>query len=105
MSSWTDLQANTLAWAPAFSKTNALKSYSFADFIKRFCSAFDHPLGHDNASKQLLNLWQGTQSVDDFLIEFRILAAESSWGSDALQGILLNSLSEQIKGKLSFFKT
>ena len=45
---------------------------------------------------------QGTQSVADFLIEFRILAAEIGWGSNALRGIFFNSPSEQIKVQLAF---
>jgi len=96
------LKGKALARVLAFSKTNALESYPFADFIKKFRNAFDHPLGHDNASKRLLNLRQGTQSVADHLIKIRIFAAESGWGSDALKGILLNSLSEQIKDQLAF---
>ena len=43
------LEGKALAQALAFSRTNALESYPFADFIKKFRNAFDHPLGHDNA--------------------------------------------------------
>jgi len=96
------LKDKALAWALAFYKTNTLDSYPFADFIMKFRTTFHHPLSHDNASKRLLNLRQGTQSVAEFLIEIRILAAETGWGSDTLRGILLNALSDQIKDQLAF---
>lgn len=96
------LKDKALAWALAFSRTNTLEGYPFADFVEKFRTTFNHPLGHNNASKRLLNLRQGTQSVADFLIEFRILAAETGWGTDALRGILLNSLNDQIKDQLAF---
>ena len=56
------LKDKALAWDLAFLKTNAIESYPFADFITRFRTTFNHRLGHDNSSKRLLNLRQGTQN-------------------------------------------
>ena len=58
---------------------------------------FDHPEdGHDPASR-LHDLRQGSRSVADYTVEFRILAAESSWGELALQSAYRRGLCETIK--------
>ena len=44
---------------------------------------------------------QGSHSVAEFIIEFRILAAETGWPPNTLQCILLHLLSEQLKDQIA----
>lgn len=49
-------------------------------------------------------LWclrQGSRSVANYAIEFRILVAESGWHEIALQGAFIPGLSEEIKDELA----
>ncbi|KAF7640741.1 hypothetical protein LDENG_00018150 [Lucifuga dentata] len=62
---------------------------------------FDHPVQGKFAAKRLLSLCQGSRSVAEYSIDFRVLAAESGWNEEALQGAYLQGLSEQIKDELA----
>lgn len=52
------------------------------------------------AAKRLLNLRQGQQSVSDFAIDFRTLAAESRWENSALMTTFYHGLNDIIKDEL-----
>lgn len=64
-------------------------------------NVFDHPLlrGKDTV-KHLLSLCQGTRSVAELTMEFRTLATESGWNSEALHGTFKNYLHDSIKDEL-----
>ncbi|KAF7646963.1 hypothetical protein LDENG_00179570 [Lucifuga dentata] len=49
----------------------------------------------------LQNLLQGSRSVAEYSIDFRVLAAKSGWNEEALQGAYLQGLSKQIKDELA----
>lgn len=53
------------------------------------------------AAKRFLSLLQGLHSVAEFSVEFRTVAAESGWNTEALQGVFIKGLSEQIKDELA----
>lgn len=48
---------------------------------------FDHSVQTREAASQLLTLKQGSRSVADYSIEFRVLAAGSGWNNSALRGV------------------
>ena len=48
-------------------------------------------------SKQLLTWMQGADSVANFAINFRILAAESRWDEAPLQGVFSCELADNMK--------
>ncbi|KAF7640739.1 hypothetical protein LDENG_00018860, partial [Lucifuga dentata] len=62
---------------------------------------FDHPVQGKDAAKRLLSLRQGSRSVAEYSIDFRVLAAESGWNEEALQGAYLQGLTEKIKDELA----
>lgn len=53
------------------------------------------------ATRRLLALSQGSQSVTSYSIDFRILANECGWDESALMGIFVKGLSEQLKDELA----
>lgn len=74
------------------------KSYTlFEDDFKR---VFDHSVQPQEAPSQLLSLKQGSRSVADYSIEFRVLAAGSGWNDSALWSVFFQGLSEQLKDEL-----
>ena len=76
-------------------------SFDYFAFIKEMRRVFDHPVRGKEASQRLLHLRQGSRSVASFAVEFRTLAAESGWNKEALQGVFLNVLSDDIKDQLT----
>ena len=48
----------------------------------------------------LFSLHQGPHSVPEFAVEFRCLAAESSWNDEALQGVFHHGLNDNLKDEL-----
>ncbi|CAJ1074292.1 uncharacterized protein LOC124485733 [Xyrichtys novacula] len=74
---------------------------SYAAFVAEMRKVFDHPVSGNNASHRLMAISQGTRSVAEFAVEFRTLAAESSWNDGALQGAFYKGLGEALKDELA----
>lgn len=70
---------------------------SYAVFVKEILRVFNHPVRGKDAAKRLLSLLQGSGSVAELAIDFLILAAESGWIDEALQGDIQNVLNKVIK--------
>lgn len=62
---------------------------------------FDHPVSGHEAARRLLELRQGHKPAADCAIEFRTLASESKWDSEALLSTFYHGLSEEIKDELA----
>ncbi|KAJ7989425.1 hypothetical protein DPEC_G00304410 [Dallia pectoralis] len=62
---------------------------------------FDHPVRGSVAANRLLTVHQGSRSVEDYAVEFRITAAETGWNDKALQGAFKNGLCERLKDELA----
>lgn len=69
---------------------------SYTLFMAEMKEVFDPVQGKEAASR-LLSLRQGPNSVADYAIEFRILAAECRWDDITLQGVFLCRLADTIK--------
>uniref|UniRef100_A0AAQ4RRK4 Retrotransposon gag domain-containing protein n=1 Tax=Gasterosteus aculeatus aculeatus TaxID=481459 RepID=A0AAQ4RRK4_GASAC len=94
------LRGEALEWASAVWEKQGAIAQSCELFTAEMRKIFDHPVRGKDASKRLLSLRQGTRSVADYSIEFRILAAESGWDEEALQGVFYNGLNEGVKDSL-----
>ena len=91
------LAGRALKWAMAAVTSNQRLSSHYDEFLREFRLVFEHPEdGRDSASR-LHELRQGTRSVADYTVEFRILAADSSWDELALQSAYRRGLSDAIK--------
>ena len=89
------------AWALAISQHNPFLSSDYSAFTSEMRRVFDHPVKGKEAVSQLLSLSQGKNSVSQYALDFRILAAECGWDQAALQGVFLKGLSEEIKDELA----
>uniref|UniRef100_A0A4W6F130 CCHC-type domain-containing protein n=1 Tax=Lates calcarifer TaxID=8187 RepID=A0A4W6F130_LATCA len=95
------LQGRALAWAEAEGSQRPWSTRSLNDFLTLFRAVFDLPDHAGNVAQRLLALSQGTRSVADYAVEFRILAAETGWDEPALRGIFIRGLAERLKDELA----
>lgn len=63
-------------------------------------SVFDHPIWGKEAAKHLFMLHQGPRSVAEYAVEFWTLAADAGRNNEALQGVFLKGLNNDIKDYL-----
>ena len=91
------LSGRALEWAIASLGSDANFASDYCRFVSDFRLVFDHPPdGHDSASR-LHSLNQGSRSVAEFAVEFRIIAARSGWGDEALKSAFRRGLNDSIK--------
>nr|CBN81752.1 Pol polyprotein [Dicentrarchus labrax] len=95
------LSGKAAQWATALWEKHSPICDSFQRFSEELRKVFDHPVQGKEAAKRLLNLRQGSGSVAEFSVEFRILAAESGWDEEALQTVFVHGLSEVMKDELA----
>ena len=95
------LRGRALAWAEAANSNQPLTMLTFNDFVSKMKAVFDHPDHSGDAAKRLLSIRQGSKSVADFSVDFRILAADAGWCDQSLRGVFTNALSEQMKDELA----
>ena len=95
------LRGRAAQWATALWDQESSILSSFDQFSSEMCRIFDHPRQGQEASKRLFSICQGSRSVADFSIEFRIVAAESGWGELELKGVFLRGLSSELKDELA----
>lgn len=88
-------------WAVAASRLQAPFCSSFTLFSAELLKIFDQPVRGKEISKRLLSLKQGANSVADFAVNFRILAAGTGWDEAALQGVFSQGLAENIQDELA----
>ena len=91
------LSGRALQWAIAAVGRNSRLATNYEAFIQEFRLVFEHPVDGTDAASRLHGIRQGTRSVADYTVEFRILAAESGWGDVALLSAYRRGLSETIK--------
>ncbi len=73
---------------------------SFRSFSEELKKVFDHAASGREAARLLAELRQGDRTVTDYSIEFRTLAAECGWNSEAQWDMFLYGLSESIKDEI-----
>ena len=91
------LSGRALKWAIAVVGRNSRLATNYDAFIQEFRLVFDHPVDGPDAASRLHGIRQGTRSVADYTVEFRILAAESTWDDAALKSAYQRGLGETIK--------
>uniref|UniRef100_A0A674MXQ5 Gypsy retrotransposon integrase-like protein 1 n=1 Tax=Takifugu rubripes TaxID=31033 RepID=A0A674MXQ5_TAKRU len=95
------LSGRAAQWATAVLENQTPASSSFPVFTAEFRRVFELPIQSSEASSQILSLRQGSSSVADYSIRFRILAARSGWNDAALQGVFTQGLSDDLKDELA----
>ena len=88
---------DALSWAIAAVENNSDFSTDYSQFKGEFRAVFDHPADGQDASSRLLTIRQGSRSVAQYTLQFRILAAESRWNDHALLSVYRKGLNDSIK--------
>lgn len=91
------LTGRALNWAIAAAGPSSSLSTDYTAFLEEFRLVFDHPPDGPDGASRLHTLSQGARSVADFTLEFRVLAAESSWDDAALRSAYRRGLGDAIK--------
>ena len=95
------LSGRALAWATPVWENRTDVCASSEQFIAALRRTFHHPVSGGEASSRLLRIRQGRRPLADYSIEFRTLAAESGWNSEALMAAFQQGLSEELKDELA----
>uniref|UniRef100_A0A3Q1FXS7 Retrotransposon gag domain-containing protein n=1 Tax=Acanthochromis polyacanthus TaxID=80966 RepID=A0A3Q1FXS7_9TELE len=95
------LTGAALRWGSAVWQRNGLACSSYAAFTEEMRQVFDHPLQGAAAKKGLGALTQGGQSVAEYVVEFRTLAAAVDWNDSAIRYLFQRGLNEDLKDQLA----
>lgn len=94
------LSGRALEWAVATLKKTTSFYSDYQAFVSEFRLVFDHPPTVYNPASRLHTITQGSRSVAEYSIEFRILAAECAWDDSALMSAFHRGLSEPIRDRM-----
>ncbi|XP_019715821.1 uncharacterized protein LOC109510144 [Hippocampus comes] len=95
------LTGQAASWALEVSNAKPGLRSSFPDFVAEFRRVFHQPDMGREAEGRLLDYRQGKQSVADYAISFRILAARIGYGDCALCGLFRRGLNSSLKDELA----
>ncbi|XP_076130450.1 uncharacterized protein LOC143112088 [Alosa pseudoharengus] len=96
----THLTGRARLWGTAEFDRQTPACVSFSAFEEEMLKVFDLGSPTAEASQALLTIRQGNRTVADFSIDFRSLASQSSFNSEALVQAFLHSLADYIKDEL-----
>lgn len=88
-------------WATAAWTSNSPFCHSYVQFVTELKRVFDHPIQGKEAGQRLFSLRQGSSSVSQYSVNFRIVATESRWDEAALRGAFFHGLNEDLKDELA----
>ena len=97
----TLMSGKARAWATAIWEQQSHICHCYEDFTAEMRQVFDSPVSGREAARTLLRLRQGSRGVADYAIDFRTLAAESSWNYSSLFDAFHHGLSDRIKDELA----
>ncbi|KAL0187127.1 hypothetical protein M9458_018797, partial [Cirrhinus mrigala] len=95
------LTGKALDWATAVWGTDGSVFPTFNYFLQRFREVFDHPSRGKNAGEQLLALSQGSSTATEFALNFRTLAAQTTWVEDTLKLLFRRGLNTDLQTELA----
>ncbi|XP_070401394.1 uncharacterized protein [Nothobranchius furzeri] len=95
------LRGRALRWAEAKSHNDSFLHGLFNDFVTEFTQTFGSVESVSDIRRKLINLSQGRRSVADLAVDFRILAARTTWDEDALMGVFTEALNDRIRNQLA----
>ena len=92
------LRGRALEWAQAEDLRHPLASRTLTGFLRDLRSVFDLPHDQGTVTQRILQIRQRGESVADYSIRFRTLAAEAGWDEGALKGIFCQGLFAWVQG-------
>lgn len=90
-----------LEWAAATWHARWALATDYETFVQEFKDVFDHPDQRKSSSQKLLHVHQGSSSVADYSIQFRILATDRGWNQPALLAQFRDGLNPMVQLKLT----
>ncbi|XP_073802265.1 glycerol kinase isoform X9 [Danio rerio] len=95
------LTDKALEWATAIWQPSTPTFATFASFLQKFRTVFEHPEGGRSAGEELLTIQQGNQTAADFALQFRTLAAKTGWLDDTLKTLYRKGLNPELQTELA----
>ncbi|KAK3552167.1 hypothetical protein QTP86_004160, partial [Hemibagrus guttatus] len=80
----TQLRGQALLWAESLWSQDSPVMQSYARFVEHFKDVFGKPSCDSSVGEELCKFRQGKLMVTEYAIQFRTLAAKSSWNEQAL---------------------
>ncbi len=96
----TLLSGRTALWGTAVWENRRPCCSSFHSLSQEMRRVFDRALVGREAARMLADLRQGEQSVSDYSIQFRTLAAECEWNEKAQWDMFLHGLADRIQQEI-----
>lgn len=89
------------AWATSIWQRQGPECSDFKKFTEEMLRVFDQSVASTEAAKRLMYIRQGKNSVADYAVSFRTLAAVSDWNEPALVSAFHHGLSDRVKDGLA----
>ena len=96
----TQLTGRAKRWGTAAWSADLPCLRTSGEFMAEMQRVFDHSATGLEASRELLRLRQGHDTISDFAIDFQTLATDSGWEGRALVDAFLHGLAEPVKDEL-----
>ncbi|KAK3575530.1 hypothetical protein QTP86_029276 [Hemibagrus guttatus] len=100
----TQLSGKALLWAESIWSQNHPAVQSYSSFVDHFKEVFGKPSWDSSIGEKLYNLKQGKLSVNEYALQFRILAAKSGWNKQALLTSYHQGLDPQVRLHLAAYE-
>ncbi len=97
------LSGKALQWAETILAQAGNVTQSFNNFVTHFREVFGKPAGDSSASDQLYHLRQGSQTINEYALRFRTLAAASGWNEQSLITTYRQGLEPRLRLQLSSY--
>ncbi len=97
------LSGKALLWAKAIWNAQSIILNSYEAFSNHFKEVFGVAAGRLSVQDQLLRLRQGESSIDDYTLEFRMLAATSGWNEATLLSAYRLGLNPHIHAQMAIY--
>ncbi|KAI5608620.1 hypothetical protein C0J50_6594, partial [Silurus asotus] len=97
------LSGKALAWAQSLWDAAGSVVNAYAPFTAHFLEVFSAASGVLTTADQLLSLRQGDDTITDYSLCFRTLAASSGWNESALLGVYRQGLSPEIRQAMAVY--
>uniref|UniRef100_A0A8C6L166 CCHC-type domain-containing protein n=1 Tax=Nothobranchius furzeri TaxID=105023 RepID=A0A8C6L166_NOTFU len=95
------LRGRALMWAEAKSHDDSFLQGPYNAFLSDFKLTFGRHKSVSDIRKKLWTLSQGKRTVADLAVDFRILAARTTWNEDALILVFTEALSDKVRNQLA----
>ncbi|KAL0177176.1 hypothetical protein M9458_026070, partial [Cirrhinus mrigala] len=95
------LSGRALDWATAVWREDRVVFLSFAAFLQSFKEVFEYSADGKEVGEQLLQLRQGKNTVADYALAFRTLAAQTGWPDDPLKLLFCKGLNAELESELA----